>query len=308
MESKRIDVDTFDVDGKPLSLVVVRPGNRVCQEANMAYNLQMANLIRQGSQNSGNRLLLRDELEEYLQKTGVWTLKDAFYVEKLAIEIRAYELILKKGGMTDLEGRKVALQMAEKRQLIMEKHAKRQQFDSATVESQAENYRFEFLLVQCLVVKETSAKFLKNHSDYVDRQDEIAVVDGAKVLANMVYGLETNMHKSMFELRWLKEANMINDDGQFINRAGKLTDREGLLVNQDGRYINDAGVMVDTFGQEVDEVGNLLVDSSLPFTNSETGEDMVICGIGEKPQTEKKKAKPKPKIKRKKKKTAKKVD
>jgi len=300
MDTRKVVVETVDVDGKPLKLAIIRPGNRIGQEANMAYNLRMASLIRKGSQNSGNRLLLRAELEEYLEKTGVWTLKDALDVEKLALEIRAHELMLKKGGMTNLEGRDLAIQMASKRQLIMEKHAKRQQFDSTTVESQAENFRFEFLLVNCLVFEESGAKFLKNHDEYVERQDEAAVVDGAKTLANMIYGLDANIHDHMFEMKWLKEAKFVDDDGRYITKDGDMTDQGGRRVNRDGRYINEAGEMVDTFGRLVDEHGNLLVEVSKPFTDSETGEDMFICGIGVKPKAEKKKKKSKSTTQRKK--------
>ncbi len=299
MDSRKVIVETVDIDGKPMKLAVMRPGNRIGQEANMAYSLRMASLIRKGSQNSADRLLLRAELEEYLEKTGVWTIKDALEVEKLALEIRAHELLLKKGGMTNMEGRDLAIRMAAKRQLIMEKHAKRQQFDSTTVESQAENFRFEFLLVNCLVFEEGGAKFLKNHDEYVDRQDETAVVDGAKTLANMIYGLDADVQNHMFEMRWLKDAKFIDEDGRYITKDGNLTDQGGRRVNAEGRYINEAGEMVDTFGRLVDEHGNLLVEVSKPFTDSETGEDMVICGIGVQPKADKKKKKAKTKTKKK---------
>ncbi|RLC89061.1 MAG: hypothetical protein DRJ03_00430 [Chloroflexi bacterium] len=295
MDSKRTVVDTVDVEDKPLKLAVIRPTNKIGQEANMAYNLRMAALMRQGAQNPAKRLMLRAELEEYLAKLGVWTMDDAIEVEKLALEIRAHELMLKKGGIKVSEGRAIALQMAEKRQLIMEKHAKRQQFDSATVESQAENFRFEFLLVKCCVFADTGAPFFKNHSEYVDRQDEVAVTACAKTLANMVYGLEGNVHKNMFEMQWLKDAKMIDDDGRYIGADGVTTDRYGRLVNKDGRYINKEGQMVDTFGRPVDEHGNLLVDVSQPFIDDETGDPIVIGEIGGKPR---KQTKPKAKKKR----------
>lgn len=288
MESKRTPVDTFDVDSKPLKLAIIRPSNRISQEANMAYSLRVASLIKQGAQNPTNRLLVRAELEEFLSTMGIWTIQDALAVEKLAIEIRARELLLKKGGIKISEGREIAIAMAEKRQIIMEKHAKRQQFDSATVESQAENFRFEFLLVKCLVIAETSAAFLKNHDAYVDRQDEVAVVAGAQVLANMIYGIETNMHKSMFEMKWLKDAGMIDDDGRYTGHDGELTDRDGRLVNKDGRYIDKDGQMVDTFRRPVDEHGNLLVDISKPFIDDETGKEIVIGEIGVQQKTKKK--------------------
>ena len=279
-DSKRTIVDTVDIDGKPLKLAVIRPTNRITQEANMAYNLKMAQLIRDGSRNDSNRLLLRAELEEYLAKMGIWTLNDALEVEKLALQIRAHELMLKKGGIKVSEGRTIAIQMAEKRQLILEKHAKRQQFDSTTVESQAENFRFECLLVWCLVFADTGKQFLKNHDDYIERQDETPVVEGARILANMVYGLATDVRIHMFEMQWLQDAKMIDDNGRYVRSDGSYTDRDGRLVNKDGRYINKEGQMVDTLGRQVDESGNLLIDISQPFIDDETGKPIIIGEIG----------------------------
>lgn len=289
MDTKRIVIDTVNVENEPLQLAVTRPTNKINQEANMAYNLRVAELIRKGSQNNLQRLLLRAELDEHLAKMGVWTLQDAIEVENLALEIRAHELMLKKGGIKVSEGRALALQMAERRQLIMEKYAKRQQFDSATVESQAENFRFEYLMVKCLVFADTGLPFIKNHGEYVDRQDETAIINGAKILANMIYGLEINMHKNMFEMQWLKDAGMIDDNGRYIRPDGTLTDRDGRLVDQDGRYLNKEGQMVDTFGRLVDEHGNLLVDISKPFIDDETGKAVVIGNIGIKKKTKIKK-------------------
>lgn len=301
MDNRRKIIDTIDVDGKPLKLAVLKPTNKINQEANMAYNLRMASLIRSGSQNSNNRLLLRAELEEYLVKMGIWSMEDSLKVEKLAIEIRAYELMLKKGGIKLSEGRTIALKMAEKRQEIMMKHSKRQAFDSATIESQAENFRFEFLLIKCLVSIDDGISYIRNHNSYIDRQDEIAVVDGAKALANIVYGLEESIHHNMFEMQWLKQAGMIDDDGRYVKADGTMTDRNGRLVNKDGRYINDEGQMVDTFGRPVDEHGNLLVDISEPFIDDDSGKPIIVCDIGAKTKITKKTQKSTKKTKTKKK-------
>lgn len=294
MDSKRTVIDTVDIEGKPLKLAVLRPTNKISQEANMAYNLKMAELMRRGSQNPAQRLLLRAELEEYLAKMGVWTLQDQVEVEKLALEIRAHELMLKKGGIKISEGRTLALEMAEKRQLILEKHHKRLQFDSATIESQAENFRFEFLLVKCLVFADTGKPFLRNHDEYIDRQDEQAIMDCAREMANMVYGVNDSVIKNMFEMKWLKDAGMINDDGRYTRPDGTIIDRDGRLINADGRYIDKEGRLIDTFGRPVDENGNLLVDDSKPFIDDNTGETIVIGDIGRsteaKPKVRTKKA------------------
>lgn len=305
MDNKRTIVETVDEEGKPLKLAVLRPANRVVQEANMAYNLRMAELIRNGAKDESKRLLLRNELEKYLLDMGLWGKKDSLEVEKLATEIRAYELALKKGGIKLSEARVIAIEMAEKRQLILGKYAARQQYDSATVESQAENFRFEFLLVKCLVFADTGKPFMNNNSEYIDRQDEIAVVSGAKTLANMVYGLDENMHKNMFEMKWLRDAGMIDDDGRYLDDKGDFIDKDGRHLNKDGRYINDEGEMVDTFGRHVDDQGNLLIDSSKPFIDDNTGKEVVVVGIGEKTTANKKKVGAKKRKTRKKKTTTK---
>lgn len=301
MDSKKIAIDTVGVDGKLLKLIVIRPTNKINQDASMAYNLKMATLIRIGSQNPSNRLLLRSELEQFLLKMEIWTLEDSLEVEKLFMEIRARELTLKQGGLRVSEGRALALEMAEKRQSVMEKYAHRQQFDSATVESHAENFRFEFLLVKCLVLAGTGKPFIGSHDQYVARQDEEAIVEGAKVLAKMIYGLESSVHNHMFEMKWLKDAGMIDDDGKYIGKDGEHTDRDGRLMDKDGKYINADGKMVDIFGREVDEHGNLVVDISKPFVDDETGEKVVIGGIGSNPKDKKRKKKtPKKRITKKK--------
>lgn len=280
MDSKRTVVNTVDVEEKPLKLAVIRPTNKINQEANMVYNLRMAVLMRKGSQNPSQRLLLRSELEEYLSKMGVWTLQDQVDVEKLALEIRAHELMLKRGGIKVSEGRALALEMATKRQLILEKHHKRLQFDSATIESQAENFRFEYLLVHCMIFADTGKPFLRNHDEYVERQDELAVMACAKALANMVYGVDDSINTSMFEMKWLKDAGMINDDGRYTRPDGAIVDRDGRLIDENGRYVDREGKLIDTLGRPVDEHGNLLVNSSQPFIDDETGATVVIGDIG----------------------------
>jgi len=280
MDSNRRVFTTVDGEQKKVKLAIVKPDNKIVQEANMAYNLRIADLMRKGANNPSHRLMSRSELEKYLCEMKIWTLADSVEVERLATEIRAYELMLKKGGIKLSEGRAIALEMAEKRRLIMEKHAARQQFDSATIESQAENFRFEFLLVKCLVYDESDKPFLSNRTEYIDKQDDEAVIHGAKILANMLYGLDTNIRNHMFEMRWLQDAGMIDDDGRYIKKDGTTTDRDGRLVDKDGRYINQDGQLVDTFGRAVDEHGNLLVDISKPFVDDETGGEIVVGDIG----------------------------
>jgi len=281
MDGNRKTFDTIDKDGKPIKLAIIKPTNRLNQDANLAYNLKVSVLIRKGAESPDQRLLLRAELENYLSKTGIWTMRDNLKVEALSLEIRAAELQLKKGGMKISEARQLAIEMSEKRRAILDLHEKRQQFDSATVEAQAENFRFEFLLTKCLVNAETGAQYLRGHDDYINRQTEEAVVAGAKELANIVYNVEENIQISMFEMRWLKEAGLIDDEGRFVNNKGEFVDKNGRSVNEDGVYLDQRGQMVDAHGRAIDEKGNLLIEMAKPFIDDETGESVVVAGIGE---------------------------
>lgn len=279
MDNKRILVETKDTDGNPLKLIVLRPGNKIIQEANLAYNLKVAQLIRQGN-TDGDRLLLKSELENYLRNSGIWTTKDIMRVEQLAIEVRAAELMIKKGGLKLSEARELAIGMAEKRAEILAIYEKRQSLDSATIESHAENFRFEFLAVKCILFADTGRQYLKDHDDYINRSTEEAVIDAVKVLANIVYKLEDNIRMTMFEMQWLKEAGFVDDNGRYI-KDGKLVDRNGRLVDDKGRYINEQGQLINKDGSLIDEKGNLLSQVSKPFIDDNTGEEVIVCGIGE---------------------------
>jgi len=279
MADNKVLVSTLDKDGKPITLIVLRPTNKMMQDANMVYNLKVSELVRMGAQNGQHRLLMRAELEDYLTRMGIWTLNDQMEIEQLSVKLKASELTLKRGGIKLSEGKALALQMAACRREIMQKYAKRQQFDSATIESQAENARFESLLIKCLVT-ENNHQFLKSHADYVDRQDEVAVVDGAKALAGLVYGLESDLHAKMFELQWMKDAGVINDEGRYVNKDNEYTDLSGRLMDKDGNYIDKDGNKVDIFGRKIDESGNLIVNESKPFIDDETGREVVVGSIG----------------------------
>jgi len=223
--------------------------------------------------------MLRAELEDYLQKSGLWTSQDVLAVEKLAIEVRANELMLKKGGIKKSEARQLAIEMAEKRTEIFNLYAKRQQLDSSTIESHAENFRFETMAIRCILDANTGRPYVRNHDEYLERSGEEAVIAAVKVLANIVYKLEDNVRMHMFEMQWLKDAGYIDDSGRYVSN-GKFVDRNGKPVDENGKYINEEGRMIDASGRLIDENGQLLIDSSRPFIDDETGQEVVICGIG----------------------------
>lgn len=256
-------------DGADVEICVVSPAHKMIQDANLVYNMKVASCIRDG-QGSNERLLLRAEVEDYLTKTNVWSIADKLKMEELGMSVRACELMLRKGGLKVSEGRQIAIEMNELRSQMLQLYAKRQQLDSATIESAAENHRFNFLASKCILSKLTEKPYYKDFNDYLNRSHEIVAMEGAKKLAKMLYGLEESIKSSLFEIKWLKRAGFINEEGKYTDRDGKLTDKDGRHINENGRYINETGDLIDKSGNLVDTKGDFVIESK-PFIDDETG-------------------------------------
>lgn len=275
MSDKRLIVKTVDSVGQPLELVVVSPGHKIAQEAEMAYNLKVSSLIRQGA-TGGERLLLRSEVEDYLLKAGIWTIADANKLQELSISIRASELAIQRGGISLADARTMAIEMSKKRDEIMSLVGKRQQLDSATVESVAGNYKFAILASKCIRYASDNSPYFTGYDDFMARGNEEGASKACGVFAEMIYGAARNIRENLFETRWLKKAGFINDDGRFVDRQGRLVDEYGKLVDESGRLVNNDGELIDRHGVRITETGDFYCDDVKPFTD-EDGNPVEVC-------------------------------
>jgi len=264
-----------DFNGEDISIVVMYPGHKIVQDANLQYNYKMSQLIRQAIKGD-ERLLIRSELEDHLAKIGVWTKEDSLKMESLGNKIRAGELLIRRGGLKKSEGRQLAIEMGEQRNEMLKLYQKRQQFDSITAESVAENYRFNFLVSKCTIVESTNKPYFKNLDDYLERCDESIAINSARILSRMLYGLQDNITSTLFEIQWLKSAGFVDDAGRFVDKDGNLTDRDGRRINDQGRYINEDGQLIDKSGNLVNEKGDFFIVEPKPFIDDATGEQIEI--------------------------------
>lgn len=275
MQRNKELIKTIDIEGNVLELIVLHPTHKIAQEANLQYNLKVSSLIRNSSK-TGERLLLRSEINNYLVTAGIWTKEDAIEMENLGLKIRACEFKLKQGGIKLSEARELAITMGEFRNRMLVLYNKRQQLDSATVESVAENHKFNFLVSKCSVVPNSELPYFSDLNDYLERSDQQASVDCAKAMAKILYGFDDSLSSNLFEVKWLKEAGFVDDRGRYINRDKKLVDRNGRLIDEEGRFINNDGEFIDINGIKVDGNGNLFVTETHPFIDDNTGQEIPI--------------------------------
>lgn len=285
MDRKREIVKGKNLGGKDVEVAVLRPSNKVMQDAQLQYNLRMASLIRQGV-NGGERLLLRHELDKHLEQLGIWTREDAAKYLKLNAEINTCVTALRQGGVTLSEGRSLALHIGDLRNQLLELYSKRSQLDGTTIEAVAENHKFDFLVSQCVVHADTGALYFAEVDDYVTRKDEPVAVEAAGKLAQMLYGYDDEYLDKLPEAQWMKKYGFANETGRLTNRNGQLVDRDGKLVNERGEWIDEEGHRVDYLGRRIDENGELIIETK-PFIDEETGKKVLDGKEVEEPAAEK---------------------
>ena len=304
-------VESVDNNGDPVKVRVVAPTAEHFRDSQLVYNKAFRAALDSGA-------LLRQKLNDYMVKQGIWDDdKDAKY-EELSEKIRAKESMLKGGGIRLSEAKAIALELRdlrdEFRTLLSEKNA----LDSNSAEGLADNARFIELVRLCIVNPDTGTGLFPDQKLYDAQADQPWVVEASGELANMLYGLDSDYDKNLEENKFLREFKFVNDDLRFINKEGHLVDSEGRFINEDGRFIayrTDEGLntqnpdevyFVDREGEEVvlktDEEGNeewvkISLQERKPFLDDEDKPIEIQAEEGQT-TTKSKPAKRKPRVKK----------
>ena len=117
--------------------------------------------------------LLRDQLESELRKRSLWNDDREMEYQTLRKEVLDGEYRLEKGGIKLSNAKRVALDMATKRDKMVELLSSRTDLDSNTCEGKADAARFNFLFSCCLVYDEDDTPYFPNKlDDYLENQDD----------------------------------------------------------------------------------------------------------------------------------------
>ncbi len=264
-------VDTCDQEGNKLNLVVKKPSNKVLQEATVAYNAKIADLLR-----SDNGLMLRAELNKHLLSRGVWSEESSKRFTDIAVELRNLEVKLRQGGMKVLEGREHAIRMFELREEQIKIYQERKQYDSLTIESLAEEHKLSFILSKCTFREDGKTFYFSTLDECINKNAEVASIQAATILFNMIYQTGEDVMDKMYEINWLQKYDLMDDKKRLVNKEGQLVSKENELVNDVGLLIDGDGKRIDMLGHKIDEEGNLLIGEEQPFVDDETGEPVKV--------------------------------
>lgn len=258
---------------------------------------QVANKLRSQTFNEAlsNGDLLRDQLDAALRKKGEWNNDREREYQELRDEIVEYEHTLKKGGIKLSRAKELALEMADKRERMVDMLSSRTELDNNTCEGQADAARFNALFAECLVYEETREKYFPGGVDeYMAAANDAVAIKGATEFYYFLSGSES-LDDSLPETQFLKKFKFVDVKNRLIDDNGKLINRDGKHISDDGKFIKWTGdgeddfIYVDSKGRSVTEEGEYDLEAS-PFLDDD-GQPIVL--ESEKPEKPKRKTRKK---------------
>lgn len=256
--SERKEITIKESSGKEVKLFVKKPNYDEVDEADKVYATKVASLVRQ---NGNKKLLLRSEIDKYLRETGVWTTEDEKKVAEVNKQIEDLLTKLRKGGLKLSEGRKLCLDIFDKRNEIVRIMSKRRIFDDTTIEAMAESDRVDYLVYVCTVYEDGS-NYWDSFEDMKNDKISQAYQKGYVAVMDIVFGINAEFEKKLPENRWLKKYGFIDEDLNFLDRkTGKRVDKNGNPIEELEQSVNN---QLDNIQGEIKE--------EQPFIDDDTNE------------------------------------
>lgn len=250
-----------EINGEDKKFAVVRPNQRIQNQATLVYNKAFREAVEAGS-------IVRKKLDSELRRQNLWDDEKQAEYTKLRKRLLDNEIRLAKGGIKLVEAAGIAKQMMQDREDFRELNRDRNDLDQKTAEAYAENVRFNFLVSACTVDAKNGNPYFPSFKEYEERENDPVAVPAANALGTLLYNLDDDFEKKLPENRFLQKYGFMDDQFRLVNKEGKLVDFEGRLVNEKGQLVNEQGQLVDIDGNLIDEEGEYIVEFS-PFLDDE---------------------------------------
>ena len=258
--SQKTEVKGKNIDGDEVVVYIQTPNSKDNRDAQKYASKIFQEALKEGS-------ILKDKLEEVLREQGLWDDEKQTELEALDKRIDDGVLKIRKGGCKLSEAREVAIDIQKARMERTLLRSNQIKFDSYTVEGQADDAKFDFLVSRCVKDEEGHCIF-EDIEDYKRQSSQPYVVEAASTFANLFYGMDPDWEKKLPENEFLIKYKFVDEDMNYIDKEGRRISSDGKLIDDDGFYINEAGDRVDSEGNLVDKDGLPIVESS-PFLDDD---------------------------------------
>lgn len=262
---------TFEVelDGKKVTMAVVRPNSQVKAKAAQIYGKTFADLVNA-------QCIVRPKVNAIMRQQGLWDEDREKQFQDLGKAILKAELSLKNptGTMKLEEGKKIAVQMRRDRWALFNLTRDRNSLDANSAETQAENARFNYLITACTVYDKDGKPFYKDVEDFLAKENDPVAEHAGKAMQAFEYGLDEEYEQKLPENKFLKKYKLVDEKLRFIDKNGHFVDHEGNPVDEKGRRVNDKGELIDLDGNPITEEGEYKVEEK-PFLD-EDGNPIIV--------------------------------
>ena len=255
----------LDKNGNTVTVVVKQPSAKDYRDAQLVYNKAFREALESGA-------MLRQKLQDYLIKQEIWSEEKQAEYEQLIEEIHTNEDAINAGGIKLAQGKSIALKLRELRARFRNLISERQVYDSACVEGQADNARFNFLVSRCVFKQDGATRVWPSTEAYDESGAEDWAVKAASKLGEILYNLDGDYDKNLTENKFLVQYKFAREDLRLVNKEGHLVDSDGRLINEDGRFVayreDGTQYFVDRDGNEVTEDGEKRIEFK-PFLDDD---------------------------------------
>lgn len=227
----------FDFKDKTYFIKPFEP--KTLTQASKVYTKAFKKAVEDGA-------ILKKSLDDHMRRQGLWDDKKQEEYTNLVkqsadIEYKIKSKFFKKAS----ELRDKALELKKLRDKISSLLSVRNSMDSVTAEGLAENERFNFLVSSCAYDYMTQKPVFSSMDDYLERANEDYAIECASKFANYYYGVEDNYEDSYIENKVLSKLNLLDSDGNLVDRQGRRVDFDGNLLDENGSRIDEDGNRID---------------------------------------------------------------
>lgn len=217
------------IDGNEIEVMAKKPTNADYNDAERVRAKKVAELIRSSKDEP---ILSRVQLDKFLKDQEIWTDEDEDKFVEMQKFIQDGEAKLRKGGIKLSEAREIAINVYFKRFEMVDLMAKRQVFDDATLEAQADQAQRDYLIFCSLHTKD-GEKLFENIDEFYEFKETDEYYIAINQTSPILYGETETFEKQLPEYQWLKKYNFIDEDANFVDRkTGERVDRFGKAINQ----------------------------------------------------------------------------
>lgn len=267
MSIKNREVFDAKVDGEKVEFAVLKPTQKQQDEAQKVYMRKYRELIENGD------CLIRIQLDKVMRDRHLWDDEKEKEYGELQQRLIKNGRRITEGGFKKKEAYDLALIMRKDRDRLVDLVSIKNTLDVNTAESQAENYRFHYLVSACTVYNKNDELVFDDLEDYLSRVDEEYSIKAAQTLFKIMHNLDLLESRAKLpENKFLKKFSYVNDNLQLIDNQKRLINEDGKHIDENGRFIkwldDKDFVFVDMNGNEVDVDGNYVVEEK-PFLDDE---------------------------------------